>query len=85
MYLEVLSEGLERVLMVHGSGKEVITMYEWWHINEPHWLHIVPAFSVTKQELYTTFVVGLVAIWQFYAAICLVVTHCSSTSTGIAT
>jgi len=34
MYLEVLSEGLERVLMVHGSGKEVITMYEWWDINE---------------------------------------------------
>jgi len=27
-YLEVLSEGLERVLMVHGGGKEVITMYE---------------------------------------------------------
>jgi len=29
MYLEALSEGLERVLMVHGSGKEVITMYSW--------------------------------------------------------
>jgi len=27
MYLEALSDGLERVLMVHGSGKEVITMY----------------------------------------------------------
>jgi len=27
MYLEVLSDGLDRVLMVHGSGKEVITMY----------------------------------------------------------
>jgi len=26
-YLEVLSEGLERVLMVRGSGKEVVTMY----------------------------------------------------------
>jgi len=28
MYLEALSDGLERVLMVHGGGKEVITMYE---------------------------------------------------------
>ena len=28
MYLDALSEGLDRVLMVHGGGKEVITMYE---------------------------------------------------------
>jgi len=28
MYLEALSDGLERVLMVHGGGQEVITMYE---------------------------------------------------------
>ena len=26
-YLEVLTEGLERVLMVRGGGREVITIY----------------------------------------------------------
>ena len=26
-FLEVLTEGLERVLMVKGSGREVITIY----------------------------------------------------------
>lgn len=26
-FLEVLTEGLERVLMVRGSGREVITIY----------------------------------------------------------
>ena len=26
-YLEVLTEGLEKVLMVRGSGQEVITIY----------------------------------------------------------
>lgn len=28
-FLEVLTEGLERVLMVRGSGREVITIYSW--------------------------------------------------------
>lgn len=28
-FLEVLTEGLERVLIVRGSGREVITMYSW--------------------------------------------------------
>lgn len=26
-FLEVLTDGLEKVLMVHGAGREVITMY----------------------------------------------------------
>lgn len=30
-FLEVLTEGLERVLMVRGSGREVITIYSWWY------------------------------------------------------
>lgn len=29
-FLEVLTEGLDRVLMVRGSGREVITIYSWW-------------------------------------------------------
>lgn len=28
-FLEVLTEGLERVLMVRGGGREVITIYSW--------------------------------------------------------
>ena len=28
-YLDALSDNLERVLMVHGSGREVITVYSW--------------------------------------------------------
>lgn len=28
-FLEVLTEGLSRVLMVRGGGNEVITMYSW--------------------------------------------------------
>ena len=31
-YLEVLTEGLERVLMVRGGGREVITIYSWERI-----------------------------------------------------
>lgn len=29
-FLEVLTEGLERVLLVRGGGSEVITIYSWW-------------------------------------------------------
>jgi len=28
-FLEVLTEGLERVLLVRGGGREVITIYSW--------------------------------------------------------
>lgn len=28
-FLEVLTEGLEKVLMVRGGGREVITIYSW--------------------------------------------------------
>lgn len=30
-FLEVLTEGLEKVLMVRGGGREVITIYSWTH------------------------------------------------------
>lgn len=33
-FLEVLTEGLERVLMVRGGGREVITIYSW--VISPH-------------------------------------------------
>lgn len=29
-FLEVLTEGLERVLLVRGGGREVITIYSWY-------------------------------------------------------
>jgi len=29
-FLEVLTEGMERVLMVRGGGSEVITIFSWW-------------------------------------------------------
>lgn len=42
-FLEVLTEGLERVLMVRGGGREVITIYSWRHfkISLPHPHHYV--------------------------------------------
>lgn len=33
-FLEVLTEGLERVLLVRGGGREVITIYSWANIGE---------------------------------------------------
>lgn len=45
-FLEVLTEGLERVLMVRGGGREVITIYSWQtgshhhkHHHYPNWNH----------------------------------------------
>jgi hypothetical protein len=35
-FLEVLTEGLERVLMVRGSGREVITIYSWTEMTGIH-------------------------------------------------
>lgn len=35
-FLEVLTEGLERVLLVRGGGSEVITIYSWLVLSEVH-------------------------------------------------
>ena len=34
-FLDELTEGLDRVLMVRGGGREVITIYSWSHLNLP--------------------------------------------------
>ena len=34
-FLDELTEGLDRVLMVRGGGREVITIYSWRHLNLP--------------------------------------------------
>lgn len=36
-FLEVLTEGLERVLLVRGGGREVITIYSWFSTSFSHW------------------------------------------------
>lgn len=36
-FLEVLTEGLERVLLVRGGGSEVITIYSWWDKDGGKW------------------------------------------------
>lgn len=51
-FLEVLTEGLNRVLLVRGGGREVITIYSWknsshQHIPTPSLNHSTPNFSFT--------------------------------------
>jgi len=44
-FLEVLTEGLSRVLMVRGGGTEVITMYSWrTTFHGPPWMF--PLYTV---------------------------------------
>lgn len=52
-FLEVLTEGLERVLMVRGGGREVITIYSW--ASRSHLTSSMP-------RLYSTTIVPLLSI-----------------------
>lgn len=47
-FLEVLTEGLNRVLLVRGGGREVITIYSWKNsLYQP-----IPNFNLTKCFIY---------------------------------
>ena len=54
-FLEVLTEGLERVLMVRGGGREVITIYSWRHfvISFPHPHHCVLHLYIVRHHVYS--------------------------------
>ena len=54
-FLEVLTEGLERVLMVRGGGREVITIYSWRHfaISFPHPHHCVLHLHIVWHHVYS--------------------------------
>lgn len=54
-FLEVLTEGLERVLMVRGGGREVITIYSWRHfaISFPHPHHCVLHLHFVRHHVYS--------------------------------
>lgn len=51
-YLEVLTEGLERVLMVRGGGREVITIYSWilFHLRAYNWKTLEAAAVTTAKQ-----------------------------------
>ena len=54
-FLEVLTEGLERVLMVRGGGREVITIYSWRHfaISFPHPHRCVLHLHIVRHHVYS--------------------------------
>lgn len=50
-FLEVLTEGLERVLLVRGGGSEVITIYSWLPINV---IQLMRNWTVEQNAVYMT-------------------------------
>jgi hypothetical protein len=53
-FLEVLTEGLDRVLMVRGGGREVITIYSWrlFIDSSPHPHHFALHLHIVQHHIY---------------------------------
>lgn len=65
-FLEVLTEGLERVLLVRGGGSEVITIYSWLDVCRTSGLKHQPATQkrVKRHEWGSVSSVGVAPKWQ---------------------
>ena len=52
-FLEVLTEGLERVMMVRGGGREVITIYSQYANTHSHQTHIPTNYQAPNSTTYS--------------------------------